>query len=232
MLRHKWESAFTLDQASWGFARADPLSAYMTASELLRAVVSTVAYGGNALINVGPAADGTIPVIFKERLQQLGGWLAVNGGGIFGSRPWRVQNETAAAAAPIAAAAPPHSAAPPHGAAATAAEIFYTASAGGGGGGGGRGGRGSTVYAFVLGWPAGGVELRLAAPRPHPNATVTLLEAGGGSPLSWRPLLPEAGSSGGQSFGVEGMVVSLTALQPPELLGHHQVWVLKLCGVS
>ena len=187
----------------------------MNASTLLRAVVSTVAYGGNALINVGPAADGTIPTIFKERLSQLGAWLRVNGEGIYGSRPWRVQNETSAAALMPMSCESPQRQRP---AAAAAAEVFYTAT------------NSSTVYAFVVGWPAGGVEITLAAPRPLPNATVTLLleEGGGGRMLAWKPLLA-ANTAAGAAAG--GVVVSLLAVAPSELLGHHQVWTLKLSGV-
>ena len=45
-----------------------------------------VSAGGNLLLNVGPAADGTIPAIMQDRLLQMGGWLRVNGEGIYGSR--------------------------------------------------------------------------------------------------------------------------------------------------
>lgn len=93
----KWENAMTLDYHSWGYRRNAPLSDYMPLSELLRELASTLAYGGNLLINVGPALDGTIPVIMEERLLGLGAWLAVNGEGVYGTSPWtRAQNESAA----------------------------------------------------------------------------------------------------------------------------------------
>ena len=41
--------------------------------------------GGNYLLDVGPTADGRIPVIMQERLVQIGEWLAVNGEAIYGS---------------------------------------------------------------------------------------------------------------------------------------------------
>jgi alpha-L-fucosidase len=95
MLQHKWENAFTIDSLSWGYARNDNLSIYLNITTILYEVVSTVAYGGNILINIGPTHDGRIPTIFQERLSQLGAWLSVNGEAIYETSVWREHNDTA-----------------------------------------------------------------------------------------------------------------------------------------
>ena len=48
--------------------------------------MSTVSSGGNLLLDIGPAADGTIPVIMQERLLEIGKWLKINGDAIYSSR--------------------------------------------------------------------------------------------------------------------------------------------------
>lgn len=94
-MNHKWENAFTLDKGSWGFVRDSSYTNYMTPDELMHEVVSTVAYGGNCLINVGPTADGRIVPIFQSLLLHLGDWLGVNGEAIYGTSPCpRHQNDT------------------------------------------------------------------------------------------------------------------------------------------
>lgn len=91
---HKWENAFTLDYISWGYRREARVFSYLPIEEVLSQLVSTVSCGGNILVNVGPTHDGIIPPIMEERLRQLGEWLAINGEGVYGSRPWLHQNDT------------------------------------------------------------------------------------------------------------------------------------------
>ena len=70
---------------SFGLNRIETTEDYMSAKELLETLCSLVSKGGNFLLNIGPAADGTIPVIMEERLLQMGSWLEVNGDAIYGT---------------------------------------------------------------------------------------------------------------------------------------------------
>jgi alpha-L-fucosidase len=78
---------------SFALNRNEDLDAYMTPAELVHRFARAVAAGGGMILNVGPKADGQIPLLQQERLLQLGGWLAVNGEAIYGSRPWTKTGE-------------------------------------------------------------------------------------------------------------------------------------------
>jgi len=94
-LAHKWEDAFTIDTTTWGFKRNSALSDYLSPTQIIQELISTVSFGGNVLINVGPTWDGRIVPIFEERLLQLGNFLSINGEAIYKSQPWvKFQNQT------------------------------------------------------------------------------------------------------------------------------------------
>jgi alpha-L-fucosidase len=56
-------------------------------------LVDLVSRGGNLLLDIGPNADGTIPVIMEERLIQMGSWLKINGDAVYGTRPWKTSRQ-------------------------------------------------------------------------------------------------------------------------------------------
>jgi alpha-L-fucosidase len=78
---------------SFGLNRNESLDAYMTPGELIHFFVKAVGNGGGITLNVGPKADGQIPLLQQERLVQLGHWLQVNGEAIYGSKTWSRQGE-------------------------------------------------------------------------------------------------------------------------------------------
>ncbi len=75
---------------SFGLNRNEDLDNYMTDKELIQHFVELVAHGGGMTLNVGPYADGTIPLIQQERLNSLGNWLKINGEAIYGTQQYEI----------------------------------------------------------------------------------------------------------------------------------------------
>ncbi len=132
---HPWEESRGMGY-SYGYNRAETLADYHTDRELLMMLIDLVSRGGNLLLDIGPTADGRIPVIMEERLLQLGDWLRANGEAIYGTRAWRRARQWSQGAEPkleeseFMSAYPISSLvdAPPAGAARV--EAFFTAKAG------------------------------------------------------------------------------------------------------
>jgi alpha-L-fucosidase len=85
---HAWEENRGLG-FSYGFNRNEDLADYASGPRLLLTLIDTVSRGGNLLLNVGPTADGRIPVVMQDRLAFLGEWLKYNGEAIYGTRTFR-----------------------------------------------------------------------------------------------------------------------------------------------
>ena len=69
---------------SWGFNIKD--ENHKSLKTLVQYLVKAAGYDANFLLNVGPMPNGEIQPEHKERLKQMGEWLAKNGETIYGTR--------------------------------------------------------------------------------------------------------------------------------------------------
>jgi alpha-L-fucosidase len=105
---------------------------YRSAQWVIHSLVDIVSKNGNLLINVVQRPDGTLDDDAKKIVSDLTAWMAVNGDGIYSTRPWLVYGE-GKQKAKGGAFHEDHEY--------TADDIRFTA-------------KGETaLYAFVLGWP-------------------------------------------------------------------------------
>ncbi|MCU0453451.1 MAG: alpha-L-fucosidase [Bacteroidetes bacterium] len=77
-----WETCMPM-ATSWSYVPSD---IYRPSRTLVHLLVDIVAKGGNFLLNVGPGPDGTLDDTAYARLRDLGDWMKVNGGAIYGTR--------------------------------------------------------------------------------------------------------------------------------------------------
>ena len=73
---------------SYGYNRMETIDHYKSGAQLVHFLIEMVSKGGNLLLDVGPTADGRIPVIMQKRLVQIGDWLKVNGEAVYAARRW------------------------------------------------------------------------------------------------------------------------------------------------
>ncbi len=203
---HAWEENRGMG-FSYGYNRAENLGDYRTGREFIVMLVDLVSRGGNLLLNVGPTADGRIPVIMQQRLLEIGEWLEVNGEAIYGTRTWKLTRQWSAGAVPkletgeykVKYDVLDFTDRPKPGQARI--EAFFTR-------------KGDDLYAILPHWKQGDFVLKQT--QLARGTEVTLLGVGG-NPLTWR---------------ASGNDVLVQMPNYPEGLptARQQSWVLKLKG--
>ncbi|MBN1421490.1 MAG: alpha-L-fucosidase [Planctomycetes bacterium] len=162
-----WQTDDSVAVNSWCWVRGLQVK---PTEELVHELIDIVSKNGVLLLNVCPAADGTIPDDQARMLLAMGKWLKVNGEAIYATRPWLVHGEgpnlfdkgrgfSSSKDAPVAFAGQ---------------DIRYT-----------RAKDGKTLYAIAMGWPGG--RLVLQAPKikgEDPGARVRLLGRDGTLPYA------------------------------------------------
>ena len=87
-IEHCWEECRGIG-GSFGYNRNENLSDYSSSAKVIHTLIEKVSGGGNLLLNIGPTADGRIPVIMQQRLKDIGDWLKINGEAIYETRAWK-----------------------------------------------------------------------------------------------------------------------------------------------
>jgi alpha-L-fucosidase len=91
-----WEACMTFNGLSWGYLDSKQAAAYSYNAQGILRMLSTCANGaGNLLLNIGPAADGSVPPEAVEPLSTVGRWLEKHGEAVYGKMEsfkgiWRV----------------------------------------------------------------------------------------------------------------------------------------------
>jgi len=84
-----WETNMTMTspyrRKGGGFWYKGPDAEAKSMDELLHVMADVFSKGGNFLLNIGPAPDGTFPKNAVTRLRELGEWMDANGEAVYGS---------------------------------------------------------------------------------------------------------------------------------------------------
>lgn len=88
-LPYPWETCMTM-ATSWSYV---PNDTYKSSDVLITNLVDVVSKGGNFLLNIGPAPDGTLDSVAYARLNDIGRWMDNNSQAIYNTRMYQVFGE-------------------------------------------------------------------------------------------------------------------------------------------
>jgi len=81
-----WEACMTFNGISWGYVDSEQARPYSyNAQRIIKMLNLCADGGGNLLLNIGPAPDGSVPKEAVEPLTTVGKWLSENGVAVYGN---------------------------------------------------------------------------------------------------------------------------------------------------
>ncbi|KAI8335348.1 alpha-L-fucosidase-domain-containing protein [Chlamydoabsidia padenii] len=85
-----WEATRGIDPYSFGYNHETFPNQYASTTSLIHELIQVVARGGNFLLNIGPDGQGNVPEPMRQRLIEMGEWLAQARQSIFDADPYWV----------------------------------------------------------------------------------------------------------------------------------------------
>ena len=175
---YPWQTDTSI--GDWFYSTGQKYKTPVTVTAMLCDIVSK---NGNLLINIVQTPEGDLEPDVQAIVEGIGKWTAINGEGIYGSRPWKISGENPPPASPTPTPDPKKGEMFNEGKQAMTAEnIRFTASK-----------DGKILYAFALGEPQKDLLIKALGSASgmvsKPIATVSLL--GGAGDLVWKQT-PEA----------------------------------------
>ncbi len=90
-----WELCSIWNAPYWGYVKRNE-EQYLPLGAVLTRLLTVRAWGGNLLLNVGPAPDGSMPKPYWDGMEQMAAWMKHSGEPLFGTTPgaWPDSGET------------------------------------------------------------------------------------------------------------------------------------------
>ena len=87
-IQHPWETPGTIAH-SWGYNGQE--KEWKSTSQIFESLIANVSLNGGLTLNIGPRADGSIPLECQNRLNEVGEWLNKHSESIYGTTGLKFQ---------------------------------------------------------------------------------------------------------------------------------------------